>query len=130
VAKIWVGIGCQRGITSAEISEAIEFIFTKFELPIGEIVGMATIDCKVDEMGLIEYCRDRHLSLLFYDPDSLASMSVENPSDRVAGAISTPSVAEAAALIATNTDRPIVPKQNYRCQSGRSISISIGSSQA
>lgn len=105
---VWLGIGCRRGTSRALIETAIAQILSQHELSEDQIAGIATVDRKSDEPGLITYCEARQLPLLLFSIEQLAAIAVPNPSvDR----IGTPSVAEAAAILASGSDWLIVPKQ-------------------
>jgi cobalamin biosynthesis protein CbiG len=98
---LWVGIGCQRG-TSRELMEmAIGQVCRKYQLNESAIAGIATIDTKVSEVGLVELCRLHHWPLKTFPWEILRTVSVPNPSEIIEKAMGTPSVAEAAALCAT-----------------------------
>jgi cobalt-precorrin 5A hydrolase/precorrin-3B C17-methyltransferase len=75
------------------------------------IAGIATIDIKADEVGLLELCRDRNWPLRTFSAEVLRSVNVPNPSAVVDKEVGTPSVAEAAALVAANVVgvRHVVP---------------------
>ncbi|MBD1897711.1 precorrin-3B C(17)-methyltransferase [Coleofasciculus sp. FACHB-129] len=99
---LWVGIGCERGTSKALIETAIRQVFEKNHLAQEAIAGIATIDIKADEVGLVELCRDRHLPLRTFPADILRSVSVPTPSAVVEAEVGTPSVAEAAAIHAAS----------------------------
>lgn len=119
---LWVGLGCQRGVSKDEIGQAIESVFTNYDLNLATIAGIATLDRKIDEVGLIDYCRESGWFLKIYPPERLNSVTVphwrsrsERESSRlVAELVGTASVAEAAALYAAKTDVLLVPKQKFR----------------
>ncbi|MFM6620507.1 MAG: cobalamin biosynthesis protein, partial [Dolichospermum sp.] len=48
---LWVGIGCQKGISQRLIKAAIEKVFQDYQLVYNEIAGIATIDKKASEIG-------------------------------------------------------------------------------
>ena len=118
---LWVGIGCQRGTPRQVIETAIQQICQQHQLVESAITGIATIDHKADEVGLVELCRDRHWPLRTFCPNTLRSIRVPNPSAAVKAKVGTPSVAEAAALCAvlsclgaSKTPHLLVPKQIFR----------------
>ncbi|HEY9896282.1 MAG TPA: cobalamin biosynthesis protein [Candidatus Sericytochromatia bacterium] len=96
----WVGIGCKRGTSKRLIEQAVLAVFQAHNLSEDAIAGIATINTKADEAGLIEFCHDRHLPLHCFSADQLRSVAVPHPSGAILTAIGTPSVAEAAALLA------------------------------
>ena len=97
---LWVGVGCERGTSKGAIASAIETIFRVNHLAEASIAGIATIELKADEAGLLEFCRERDLPLRTFTAEELRSVEVPTPSDVVAAAVGTPSVAEAAAILA------------------------------
>ncbi len=111
---LWVGVGCQRGVSILTIECAIESVFTSYDLDLATIAGLATIDLKADELGLVDYCREKGWFLKTYRPGWLNSVAVSHPSTFVAAAVETQSVAEAAALCAAQMDVLLVPKQKFR----------------
>ncbi|MDJ0617472.1 MAG: precorrin-3B C(17)-methyltransferase [Calothrix sp. MO_192.B10] len=96
---LWVGIGCERGSSQELIETAIREVFQEYQLAEDAIAGIATIDIKADEVGLVAFCRDRNLPLKTFAADVLKTVAVPNPSSVVERAVGTPSVAEAAAVL-------------------------------
>ena len=104
---LWVGIGCERGTAQALIEQAVSQVLRANHLAEAAIAGIATIDLKADEVGLVEFCRDRQLPLRCFPASDLKEITVPNPSPIVATEVGTPSVAEAAAILAaTFADQP------------------------
>lgn len=97
---LWLGIGCIRGTSEAQIAAAVNQVLQQSHLAFEAIAGLATIDIKADEIGLVNYAQSAKLSLKTYTAEVLKTVSVPNPSKIVAQAVNTPSVAEAAALSA------------------------------
>jgi cobalamin biosynthesis protein CbiG len=134
---LWVGVGCQRGVSKLAIGRAIEWVFTRSNLDLATIAGLATIDLKADEPGLIDYCRESGWFLKIYSPERLNMVAIDRlkittlstlnclekvlhlgkPQDRTfRSQLSTP-VAEAAALCAAGSDILLIPKQKFRLDS-------------
>ncbi|WP_107670382.1 precorrin-3B C(17)-methyltransferase [Cyanothece sp. BG0011] len=99
---LWVGIGCIRGTSQGLIASAIKEVCQRYHLATEAIAGMATIDLKADEVGIIEYCQEKEYPLLTYSADVLNAIKVPNPSDVVKEEVGTSSVAEAAAIYGAN----------------------------
>ncbi|MEG4284461.1 cobalamin biosynthesis protein [Microcoleus sp. A006_D1] len=97
---LWIGIGCEAGTPRELIETAIQNVCRAYHLAEGAIAGIATIDTKAGELGLLELCAARNWPLKTFAADILSSVEVPNPSNMVATAVGTPSVAEAAALCA------------------------------
>ncbi|MBD1866998.1 precorrin-3B C(17)-methyltransferase [Cyanobacteria bacterium FACHB-471] len=96
---LWVGIGCERGTSRQLIETAIQQVLQANHLAEGAIAGIATIDLKADEVGLVELCRDRHFPLRCFTAEQLRTVQVPTPSAVVEAEVGTPSVAEAAAVL-------------------------------
>lgn len=98
---LWVGIGCERGTSRELIELAIQQVCRHHHLAIEAIAGIATIDIKADEVGLVELCQAKNWLLKTFPAAVLTTINVPNPSNIVAAEVGTPSVAEAAAISAT-----------------------------
>jgi cobalt-precorrin 5A hydrolase / precorrin-3B C17-methyltransferase len=98
---LWVGIGCERGTPQAVIDHAVRQVFQTEGLAEGAIAGIATIDLKADEVGLLEFCQGRNLPLRCFSAAELSAIAVPNPSAIVQAEVGTGSVAEAAAILAS-----------------------------
>ncbi|BAZ38923.1 precorrin-3 methyltransferase [Calothrix sp. NIES-4101] len=101
ISRLWVGIGCTRGTSRELIEFAISQIFREHGLSESAIIGIATIDTKVSEIGLIQFCQSRNLLLKTFPAELLRHIIVPNYSEFVAAQIGTFSVAEAAAILAS-----------------------------
>jgi len=97
---LWVGVGCERGTTRRVIEAGIEQVCGAQGLAPGAIAGVASLDLKADESGLVELCRDRGWPLRCFTAEELSAVPVPNPSSLVERVVQTPSVAEAAAMLA------------------------------
>lgn len=101
---LWIGIGCERGTSQQLIAAAVEQTCRAHHLATGAIAGVATIDLKADEAGLRDFCRERNLPLKYFSAEQLRVIAVPHPSAVVAAEVGTPSVAEAAAILACRQD--------------------------
>lgn len=99
---LWLGIGCIRGTSEEFIASAIEEVCQKHHLAQEAIAGIATIDIKADEVGIVQYCQKKQYPLLTYSADVLNTINVPNPSEVVKEEVGTSSVAEAAAICGAN----------------------------
>jgi len=95
---LWIGIGCERGTSRQLIESGIRQVCQTHQLAWDAIAGIATIDLKADELGLVELCQAYEWPLRCFSASLLQSIAVPHPSPVVAAEVGTPSVAEAAAL--------------------------------
>jgi cobalt-precorrin 5A hydrolase len=110
--SLYVGVGCNRGTPATEINALLEHVLDQFGLSAGSIAGLASIDLKSDEKGLIELARKRSQPLTFFSKRQLAAVeAIETPSTVVERHVGVQSVCEAAAILASESGRLIVPKQ-------------------
>ena len=96
-----VGIGARPGVRTAAVRALLERVLAEHGLDPAAAV-FATVAARADEPGLREALGpDRRDAL--WRADELAAEPVPHPSGRVAAAVGTPSVAEAAALRTART---------------------------
>lgn len=91
---ITVGIGASSGVSADEVLAAVDAL-----LPPGSTdVHLATLSARAAEPGIAAAAARRGWPLTGYAAAELAAVAVPSPSLRVAAAVGTGSVAEAAAL--------------------------------
>ncbi len=125
--KVVLGVGCDRGTPASTIAQAADAALLQAGVKAGEVSLIASIDLKADEHGLLEFAAARGVELLFYPAARLAQVPVPNPSETVRKYTGTPSVSEAAALLAAGADMSalLVEKFRLRGPDGRHATISI-----
>lgn len=75
------------------------------------IRNICTIDIKAEEPVIQKFLEERYgLELKLYTADELAKVDVPNPSSTVQKHVGTPSVCEAAAMLASNHGKLLLPK--------------------
>ncbi|MDF5715518.1 MAG: cobalamin biosynthesis protein [Rhizonema sp. NSF051] len=111
---LWVGIGCNKGVSRQMLEAAIEHVFRENQLAESAIAGIATIDVKIDEVGLIELCLERNFPIQIFSSEILRSVCVPNPNKAIEKEMGTFSVAEAAAMRAAQCQNLLVPKKIFR----------------
>ncbi len=92
------GVGCSRGASAAEILALLDFALKEAGLSRKSFAALHSIDIKSDEAGLIEAAHSLEVPLRFHAAGELSAYEVPNPSEVVAEATGTPSVAEASVL--------------------------------
>ena len=110
---LWVGIGCERGSSLELLQWAIQEALKTKGLAQEAIAGLATIDIKADEVGLVALADQWQLPLITFPADVLASVPVPTPSAIVQQEVGTSSVAEAAAIVAAATNFPQLGNVGY-----------------
>lgn len=125
--KIALGLGCDRNTPIETLRTAINDALAQAHVTWEEIAAVASIDLKADEPALLLLAAEQHWSITFYPASQLASVEVPNPSETVRKYTGTPSVSEAAALLAANAKKAalIIEKHRHRGPDGRNATVSI-----
>ena len=97
--SIIIGIGCVRNTDEKMIQRAIEESFSQNGLSLLSIAGIATIDKKNDEIGLLNLSKRNEWPIYFFTALELSKVNIPNPSNVVMHEMGTASVAEAAAVL-------------------------------
>lgn len=95
---LWLGIGCERDTEKTLIEYAVENVCRENHLAVEAVAGVATIDLKADEAGLLALVEEKDWPLKCFSAKALKAIAVPNPSKVVQDAVGTPSVSEAAAI--------------------------------
>ena len=106
-----VGVGASRGVSAAEVLDLVEAALVDAGLSPHSLSCLASVDAKADEPGLVEAARTLGVELVTFTAEALAAVPVPNPSAAPLAAVGTPSVAEAAALVAADGGELLVPKR-------------------
>ena len=125
--KIALGLGCDRNTPLATVKTAIGAALAACSATWSDIQAVASIDLKADEPALQQLAAEQGWAIRFYTAQELATIDVPNPSETVRKHTGTPSVSEAAALLAAGTDRNhlVIEKHRHRGPDGRNATVSI-----
>ena len=93
-----IGTGASRDADSEALAAAVRQALADAGCSPASVSAVATIDLKADEPAIVELARTLNVQLLTLPSEILAAIDVPNPSEVVAAAVGTASVAEAAAL--------------------------------
>jgi cobalt-precorrin 5A hydrolase len=109
------GMGCNRNTPMEEMMDLLEATLDEFQLSRGSLSGLASINLKADESGLLALAHSLGLPLYFYDKQELNQVTeIKTPSLMVEKHIGVKSVCEAAAILAAQNGTLVVPKQTTR----------------
>ncbi|WP_407278942.1 cobalamin biosynthesis protein [Aromatoleum evansii] len=122
-----LGLGCDRGTPMDTIARAIDEALAQAGAGLTDVRAVASIDLKADEAGLLALATRHGWEIVFHPAAALAAVAVPNPSETVRRYTGTPSVSEAAALLAAGTDLThlIVEKHKLRGPDGRNATVSV-----
>ena len=125
--KIALGLGCDRNTPLATVKAAIDQALALCQASLDDVNAVASIDLKADEPALLQLAAEQGWNIRFYPAQELAQVDVPNPSETVRKHTGTPSVSEAAALLAAGTDLShlLIEKHRLRGPDGRNATVSI-----
>ncbi len=107
------------------IDQAITQFFVDFQLDLSLVKGLGTIDRKVHDPEIQQVCQARGWQLQFFSAEALSIVLVPSLSTAVQQQVQTPSVAEAAALLAAGAGgKLLITKQIYRL-AGQALTIAV-----
>jgi cobalt-precorrin 5A hydrolase len=124
-AQVAVGLGCDRGTPLATVEAALDQALASVGMTLHNVAELASIDMKADEEAFLQLSAMRGWPLRFYAASQLAEVAVPNPSETVRRYMGTPSVSEAAALLAASSQTLLVEKFKLRGPDGRNATVSI-----
>ena len=122
-----VGLGCDRGTPLATVVHALDAALAQAGLVREQVRVLASIEAKRDEPAFMELAAQGGWPLRFFSAAELAAVPVPNPSATVLRHMGTPSVSEAAALLAgqATAAQLFVEKFKYKGADGRNATVSI-----
>ncbi len=109
-----VGVGCRRGVQSSDLEAAFGELLEEAGLARLSVRGLASIDLKADEAGLLAFATENRWPLLLYTKDQLNQVPGVMASAAARKATGARAVAEPAALLAAGTDTLLVEKRKWK----------------
>ena len=117
-----LGIGCKRGTPAEKIRAAVDAVLLGENLCVQAVAGIASIDVKRDEEGLIFYAREEKLPLGFYTAEELRAARGEfTPSAFVQKTVGVDNVCERAAVLSAGEDATLVVGKT--CLDGVTVAV-------
>ncbi|TJZ51257.1 cobalamin biosynthesis protein [Streptomyces piniterrae] len=114
-----VGVGASRGVPAAEVLELVMDTLALAGCSPGSVGALATVAAKAGEPGLTGAARALGVPLRSFPAEVLATVRVPDPSAAARDAVGTPSVAEAAALLAAGPGAELVVGKRKSAPQGR-----------
>ncbi len=125
--SLLLGLGCDRGTPFSLIERGVHAVLMQHGLSIKSVRGLASVDKKNDEEGLLALAQQYGWPIQFFTPEELDNVpNLRNPSATVFKYIGTRGVAEPAARLAAGVDELVVAKTIYTEEgAGRSMTIAV-----
>lgn len=125
--SVAIGLGCDRGTPLSTVLHALDAALTQVGLSRAQVQVLASIEAKSNEVAFLELAKVGGWPLRFFSAAELAAVPVPNPSETVLRYMGTPSVSEAAALLAAGVqaDQLLVEKFKHQGVDGKNATISI-----
>jgi cobalt-precorrin 5A hydrolase len=109
--RVYAGIGCRKGALEQEIAEIFDEALESLGLDGRCVAGVASIDLKKTEPGLLGFCKNRGLYCVFFSASELrAAEGSFNGSDFVRKVAGVDNVCERAAVLASGGGKLIKGK--------------------
>lgn len=105
-----LGVGCARGAQTEELWENVCAVLAEAGIAQGAVASINTLDLKLDEPAMNAVAARLGCPLRAFTAADLKDIVVPTPSDVVRAEVGTPSVSEAAALVASGGEIT-VPKR-------------------
>lgn len=132
-----LGVGCKKGVTSEVLLDSLQKVCGDKNISLGSISSIATVSLKKEEAGILQLAEKLGCSIEYHKSETLNTVSVINPSEKVFDKVGTPSVSEAAALLSSG-GHLIIPKvkcgdhtfalaENRKRKSGSVVVVGLGS---
>ncbi|MFE1176478.1 cobalamin biosynthesis protein [Streptomyces sp. NPDC058773] len=118
-APLVVGVGARPGVPVAEVLELIADARAAAGCADRTVVALATVAARAAEPGLVAAARRLGVPLRSFPAADLAAVAVPGASAVVAAAVGTPSVAEAAALLASGPGAELLAGKRKSAPRGR-----------
>ncbi|MED0676280.1 MULTISPECIES: cobalt-precorrin 5A hydrolase [Aneurinibacillus] len=118
---IALGIGCNRGTAAEEIESVIKDTLNELRFSIWSVKAICTIDLKKDEAGLLSVCDKYGWEFVYYTPQELNEMNIEEPSETVFKFTGAYGVSEPACKRYSGNEKLVLTKK----KSGN-VTISVG----
>ena len=106
-----LGIGCRRGTSKDKIEEIVIQELARLKVTLSVVKGIASIDVKKDEQGLLTFADECALPIRFYSAEELNALEGEfTPSAFVAKTVGVDNVCERAAVLDSKEGKLLLRK--------------------
>lgn len=125
--QVALGLGCDRDASLATVQAAVTEALARASIPLSAVCLLATIDKKRDEPAILALAEQHGWPLRLFSATELSAVAVRSSSEAVRRRMGTPAVAEAAALLAAETDLRglVLEKHKHTGRDGKNATVAI-----
>jgi len=118
-----VGVGASKGASTEGLCDAVHQALSSAGLDVSAVAAVATLDAKAAEPAIVELAERLGVGIVSLGASLLCSVEVPNPSEIVREAVGTPSVAEAAAVVAAGPGSRLVSTKTISATRDSTVAI-------
>lgn len=119
---VTIGIGCRKGKPAADVAEALKRILREEQIPKEALAGIASIDLKKDEEGILETAQEMGLPFITYTAEELLAVQGDfTPSEFVRKTTGVDNVCERSALLLAGDGGTIIRKK----EAGNGVTVAL-----
>jgi len=118
-----VGVGASKGASTEGLYDAVHQALSSAGLDVSAVAAVATLDAKAAEPAIVELAERLGVGIVSLGASLLCSVEVPNPSEIVRKAVGTPSVAEAAAVVAAGPGSRLVSTKTISATRDSTVAI-------
>lgn len=118
-----VGVGASKRASTEGLYDAVHQALSSAGLDVSAVAAVATLDAKAAEPAIVELAERLGVGIVSLGASLLCSVEVPNPSEIVRKAVGTPSVAEAAAVVAAGPGSRLVSTKTISATRDSTVAI-------
>lgn len=118
-----IGVGASKGASADGLFDAARHALSSAALDVSAVAGIATLDAKAAEPAIVELAQRLGVGIVALSAPLLCSVEVPNPSEIVRDAVGTPSVAEAAAVVAAGPGSRLVSTKTISATRDSTVAV-------
>ena len=119
---VTIGVGCRKGKPAADVAEALQRVLSEERIPKEALAGIASIDLKKEEAGILETAHAMGLPFFTYTSEQLLEVQGDfTPSEFVQKTTGVDNVCERAALLLAGDGGTIIRKK----EAGNGVTVAL-----
>jgi len=112
--KVYLGIGCNRATSCAEITNAVLEFLKDNELELNQIENIASFEAKADEQGLLEFAKNHNFNIEFFSKQEINKLEINFSKSQATKFFGLKGVSEPSSVLISKYKELIIPKKVYQ----------------